>query len=81
MKWVKMRRYLELSGDTEDAVQKKVARGLWLDGLHYKTGPDNVRWFNIEAIEQWVEHGIIGDQAMLTRRRASGSASSGPGRG
>lgn len=81
MKWVKLRRYLELSGDTEDAVQKKVARGLWLDGLHYKQAPDGVRWYNTEAIEKWVEQGIIGDQDLLMRKQASGSASSARGRG
>jgi hypothetical protein len=76
MKWVKLRRYLELSGDTEDAVQKKIARALWIEGLHFKTAPDGVRWYNVEAIEKWVEQGMAGVQAQLTRKTGSGSASS-----
>jgi hypothetical protein len=57
MKWVKLRRYCELSGDSPDAVQKKLARGIWLDGLQIKTAPDGARWVNIEAVEAWVELG------------------------
>lgn len=77
MKWVKPKRYYELSGDTEDAVQKKIARGVWLEGVQFKTAPDGCRWFNTEAIDQWVENGVPGVQATLRKRTASGSGSSG----
>lgn len=70
-RWVKLRRYCELTGDTPDAVQKKIARGLWLEGNHYATAPDGVRWFNIEAIGKWVENGQSGVPALKSGSKAS----------
>ncbi len=77
VKWVKLKRYCEISGDTPDAVQKKVARGIWLDSHHIKTAGDGARWVNTEAVDNWVENGIAGDQAdranARKRRRAAGN--------
>lgn len=80
MKWVKLKRYCERSGDTQDAVQKKLARGIWLDGVQIKTAPDGARWVNEEAVDQWVERATHGDQGIKKRRRASASGSSDPAR-
>jgi hypothetical protein len=71
LRWVKLKRYCELIGDTPDAVQKKIARGLWAEGVHFKTGPDGVRYFNLPAIDQWVEQNQHGVQAPAMRRRES----------
>lgn len=60
-----MKRYCELSGDTPDAIQKKAARGIWLEGLHFKTAPDGARWINTQAVDDWVESG--GQQVKLSR--------------
>lgn len=69
-KWVKLSRYCELVGDTADSVQKKIARGHWLEGVQFRTGPDGVRYFNIPEIEQWVEQANLGVLAPTTKRRA-----------
>ncbi len=59
MKWVKLRRYCELSGDTSNAVHAKRRKGEWLDGIHCKIAPDGNLWINLTEIERWVENGIL----------------------
>lgn len=55
IRWVKLSRYCELTGDTRDAVYSKRARRIWSDGLHCKMAPDGVLWVNLEEVEKWVE--------------------------
>ncbi len=55
MKWVKLKRYCELSGDTPNAVHARRKKGLWLDGVQCKLGPDGNLWVNLDEVEKWVE--------------------------
>ncbi len=55
MKWVKLKRYCELSGDTEDAVHAKRRAGIWLDDVHCKIAGDGKLWVNTEKVAEWVE--------------------------
>lgn len=64
IKWVKLKRYCEISGDTNHAVHAKRKRGMWLDGLHCKLGPDGNLWINLVEVEKWV---VSGDQGTLQR--------------
>lgn len=64
VKWVKLKRYCQVSGDTAHAVHSKRKRGMWLDGLHCKIGPDGNLWVNLLEVEKWVENG---DQGTLQR--------------
>jgi hypothetical protein len=57
MKWVKLPKYTEMSGDTPDAVHAKRKKGQFVDGIHCKIAGDGKLWINIEAVEEWVEHG------------------------
>lgn len=57
MKWVKLKKYCHDSGDTSNAVHGKRKRGIWLDGLHCKVGPDGNVWINTIEVEKWVENG------------------------
>ncbi len=66
IKWVKLKRYCQLSGDTACAVHAKRRKGAWLDGVHCKVGPDGNLWVNILEVESWVEKGDI---ATLNRAR------------
>lgn len=54
MTWVKLDRYVELSGDTVDAVQARRKAGKWLDGDQCKM-VDGRLWINLPAVEEWVE--------------------------
>jgi len=58
MKWVKLGKYTELSGDTSNAVHAKRKKGQWLDGLHCRIGPDGKLWINLNEVEKWVENGM-----------------------
>jgi hypothetical protein len=57
VKWVKLKKYCQVSGDTSNAVHAKRKRGMWLDGVQCKIGPDGNIWINLEEVEKWVENG------------------------
>lgn len=54
-KWVKLKRYCELYGDTKDAVNAKRKKGIWRDGVHCRIAGDHRLWVNLEEVERWVE--------------------------
>lgn len=56
MKWVKLNKYCELSGDTKDAVHAKRRKGIWLDEQQCRLGPDGNLWINLLEVEKWVEN-------------------------
>ncbi|MDD5383851.1 MAG: excisionase family protein [Gallionella sp.] len=55
MKWVLVKKVVEIIGYTEDAIRAKMRKGVWLKGIHWTKAPDNRIHFNIEAIQQWIE--------------------------
>lgn len=57
MKWVKLKKYCLDSGDTANAVHAKRKKGIWLDGIQCKMGPDGNLWINLIEVERWVENG------------------------
>ena len=61
MKWVKLQKYCNLSGDTPNAVHARRKKGVWLDGIHCQVRSNNL-WINTEAVEKWVENGTIAVQ-------------------
>lgn len=65
LKWVKLKKYCQESGDTSDAVHAKRKRGIWLDGVHTKIAADGNLWVNTEAVEKWVEQGMQATQSAL----------------
>ena len=67
MKWVKLKKYCQESGDTSNAVHAKRKKGVWLDGIQCKIGPDGNIWINLIEVERWVENG---NKAMNIRLHA-----------
>lgn len=57
LKWVKLKKYCQDSGDTSNAVHAKRKKGIWLDGVQCKIGPDGNIWINLTEVEKWVENG------------------------
>lgn len=57
MKWVKLKKYCLDSGDTANAVHAKRKKGVWLDGIQCRIGPDGNIWINLIEVERWVENG------------------------
>jgi len=54
LNWVKLGRYVELSGDTADAVQSRRKTGKWLDGRECKM-VDGRLWIDLRAVETWID--------------------------
>lgn len=52
--WVKLCKYIELTGDTADAVHARRKAGKWLDGRQCKITDGNL-WVNLVEVEKWVE--------------------------
>jgi hypothetical protein len=63
MKWVKVAKYCEVSGDSRDAVHARRRKGIWLDGVQCQVRNKNL-WVNTEAVEQWVEQGLKKSRAV-----------------
>lgn len=56
MKWLRLKKYCEISGDTPDAVRWRRKSGVWADGKQSKIGPDKKIWVNIQEVEKWIEN-------------------------
>jgi hypothetical protein len=73
--WVKLDRYVELSGDSVDAVQSRRRVGKWIDGLQCKI-VDGRLWINLPAVEEWIEKWDASSPSLATlasARKASKS--------
>ena len=57
-KWVLINKVIELLGYSDDAVRAKIKKGVWRRDVHYRKAPDGRLFFNIPAIERWIEKGV-----------------------
>jgi hypothetical protein len=49
-------KYCEASGDTKKAVESRIQRGAWVEGIHfYKVEGMRERWVNLDEIIEWVK--------------------------
>jgi hypothetical protein len=55
VKWVLIKVLAKESGCTENAIRSKIKKGIWRQPTHWRKAPDGRIWFNLEAIEKWVE--------------------------
>lgn len=53
--WIPKKRYLELYGETNATVLKRIARGHWVAGVHYSRPEGANQWFSIKAINEWAK--------------------------
>ncbi|MCG8990832.1 excisionase family protein [Laribacter hongkongensis] len=65
LKWVKLEKYCELTGETTDSVEAKRRTGKWIEGTHWRIPADGRVWINLEEVEKWVS------QSQPLRRRAA----------
>lgn len=54
IRWVKLERYAEITGDSVDAVMARRKAGKWLDGEQCKIVDGRI-WVDLAAVEEWVE--------------------------
>lgn len=59
LKWVRLKKYCEYSGDTVAAVRARRKKGLWLNGIQCCIGPDGKLWVNLNEVERWVEKQMV----------------------
>jgi len=71
MNRVKIKRYFELSGDTPDAFDKKVKRGVFVEGIHFRKCDDNTKWVDLAKIEEWYDIGTARQLAKYAQNQAS----------
>ena len=54
--YVRVPVFCELTGYTVDAVDGKVRKGVWLEGIHYRRAPDGHILIDLRAFHAWVEN-------------------------
>ena len=54
MHWVLIKRVVEDTGYSDQAIRAKIKRGIWLQDLIWKKAPDNRIVFNLEEIQKWM---------------------------
>jgi hypothetical protein len=47
----------EMIGYSRRAIELKIARGQWREGLEWRKAPDGHRMINLEGVKKWVEQG------------------------
>jgi hypothetical protein len=56
LRWVRLNKYLSESGETEDAVQKRLRTGVWLRDVHARVPEGSAAlWVNLDAVNDWAE--------------------------
>lgn len=54
LNYVTIKRFSYLSGYTKRAVEAKISKGVWAEGIEYERAPDNRILINIKKFEEWV---------------------------
>jgi hypothetical protein len=54
MRHVLIKRAAELTGYSVAAIQTKIAKGVWLEGIHYIKAPDGRVFIDTEEVEKWI---------------------------
>ena len=56
-RYVRIKRFAELTGYTEKSVYRKIADGVWIQGREYRRAPDGSICIDLEGFHKWVENG------------------------
>jgi hypothetical protein len=54
-RYVRVSRFVTLTGYTAKAVYHKIADGIWREGCEYRRAPDGNICVDLEGFERWVE--------------------------
>ena len=54
-RFVVIRLAATLTGLTEVAIRKKIEKGVWAEGIHYRRAPDKRIYIDLEAYVKWVQ--------------------------
>jgi predicted HNH restriction endonuclease len=54
-RYVRINKFVELTGYTDKAVRCKIAEGVWLEGRLWRRAPDGAILVDMVGYERWVE--------------------------
>ena len=54
--YIQIKLFCAITGYTEDAVNGKIARGVWREGVHYRRAPDRHILMHLPSYYLWAEH-------------------------
>lgn len=57
MRYVLIKKAAELTGYSVAAIESKIAKGQWVDGIHFIKAPDNRVFMDLEELERWITKG------------------------
>lgn len=55
VRYIRIKKFSELTGYTDKAVYEKIRTGVWAEGLHYVRAPDGHILIDLEGYEKWAE--------------------------
>lgn len=55
IRYVRIPKFVDLTGYTERAVEDKIRRGVWVEGHEYRRAPDGHILVDLQGVEKWVE--------------------------
>lgn len=55
IRWVPLKRYCELTGETAHTIHCRRSSGTWIDGKQSKKVPGGGIWVNLKEVERWIE--------------------------
>lgn len=54
-KYVTIDKFSNLTGYTRRAIESKINKGVWAEGIQYRRAPDNRVLIDLEMFDKWVE--------------------------
>ena len=58
-RWVLISKFCEFTGYTQSQIENYIIRGIWIEGIHWRVGPNKRRHINLEAYNAWVEGNLM----------------------
>jgi len=60
MDWIPLKRYLELSGETREAVRKRIKVNAWKRGQQFSTPHGADIWVSLSGVRAWAAKDVWG---------------------
>jgi hypothetical protein len=57
MDLVLLKKAAEIKGTTPKAIERKIDKGRWIEGIHWHKDPDGRRWIDLDEVDKWVLQG------------------------
>ena len=51
--WIPKKRYIQLYGESEEVIKKRIANGHWRKGVHYDLPEGSRMWISLRAVNEW----------------------------